>query len=234
MNITLEIKGRAIVDIMRDNGICCSLLTISVRREGRKFIDEILGEHIRQFYPILDQMEINPSKVPDAETRKRHLQNLKTTCHSLLCRIVERIHDLPSNLAAILSMMNIEFSDGSQDRELFGVLSKDILPGVCALSPIRGSSELAQTILATVFFIRYLIPALTTPESHNLIEEYKITSSQRRGLILCGKIISNMSTGTEFGAKEEFMAELNPFLIEDRPLIEEILQNIVLNVSLSY
>merc|ERR1711879_591163 len=65
--------------------------------------------------------------------------------------------------------------------------------------------------LAGFFFLRFVIPALVSPDSYG-ITTVEISLKQRRGLVLIGKCIQNIANRIMFGEKEPYMVALNPLL----------------------
>ncbi|KAJ3325204.1 Nuclear transport factor 2 [Boothiomyces sp. JEL0866] len=63
--------------------------------------------------------------------------------------------------------------------------------------------------------------AITTPEPSTFTE--KITPAVRRGLILCGKMLTSLCNDTEFGHKEQSLMDCNEFLIPYRQNMKEFL-----------
>ncbi|KAJ3276719.1 hypothetical protein HDV01_002772 [Terramyces sp. JEL0728] len=63
--------------------------------------------------------------------------------------------------------------------------------------------------------------AITTPEPSTFTE--KITPPIRRGLILCGKMLTSLCNDTEFGHKEQSLMDCNEFLIPYRQNMKEFL-----------
>lgn len=65
-------------------------------------------------------------------------------------------------------------------------------------------------VLGGFLFLRYICPAIVAPDI--LLPGGNISNKFRRGLLLCSKVIQNISNGVEFGAKEPYMLGLNSFV----------------------
>ncbi|KAJ3262232.1 hypothetical protein HK103_002645 [Boothiomyces macroporosus] len=70
-----------------------------------------------------------------------------------------------------------------------------------------GNLTVAEKIVGSFLFLRFLVPAITTPEPSTFSE--KITPAVRRGLILCGKMLTSLCNDTEFGHKELSLMDCN-------------------------
>ncbi|KAI8808270.1 hypothetical protein BJ742DRAFT_286355 [Cladochytrium replicatum] len=91
-------------------------------------------------------------------------------------------------------------------------------------SPTRSTGTLttAERVVGSFLFLRFLVPAITSPDAYGLLEK-KISSKARRGLILCGKVVTALCNDVEFGNKEAYLTSLNPFLKERRFQIKQYL-----------
>jgi hypothetical protein len=69
-----------------------------------------------------------------------------------------------------------------------------------------------KLVVASLFFLRYVCPAIVTPHTFGIFESAPSAESQR-ALILLGKVLQSTASGVEFdGTKEEFMSVCNPFV----------------------
>jgi hypothetical protein len=75
--------------------------------------------------------------------------------------------------------------------------------------------------------LRFFNPALTTPEAFDLLHPGTAPSPVvRRNLILVTKIIQNLSNNVQFGQKEQFMADMNPFLKKNAQKMRRYLETL--------
>lgn len=63
---------------------------------------------------------------------------------------------------------------------------------------------------------------MTSPDTYGLIEG-RVSPQARRGLVLCGKILTAMCNDVDFGNKEQYLMPLNHFLRENREKIKDFL-----------
>lgn len=78
-----------------------------------------------------------------------------------------------------------------------------------------------MTVVGSFFSLRFLTPAIISPEGFNL-SQTNIDPTKRRSLVLISKVVQHCFNGTEFS--EEFMKPLNPFIQKKN----QIMQNFVL------
>jgi Ras GTPase-activating-like protein IQGAP2/3 len=73
-------------------------------------------------------------------------------------------------------------------------------------------------------FLRWVNPALMTPEVYDLMPEGKVPSARsRRNLILMTKIVQNLSNGLTFGKKEQYMEAANEYITDNTARVERYL-----------
>jgi hypothetical protein len=76
--------------------------------------------------------------------------------------------------------------------------------------------------------LRYVNPALSTPEVYGLLPDGKLPSAKaRRNLVLITKILQNLSNGVEFGKKELYMMKVNSFIVEYKKKMESYFQTVI-------
>jgi neurofibromin 1 len=64
------------------------------------------------------------------------------------------------------------------------------------------------------FFLRFVVPSITTPHIYGLLEIPPDEMSQRN-LILLAKVLQNLANEVQFGSKEDYMTKLNDFISEN-------------------
>jgi hypothetical protein len=81
----------------------------------------------------------------------------------------------------------------------------------------------SEKVVGTFLFLRFFVPAITSPENFGLTKN-KISISERKSLIICGKVLTALCNNVNFGGKEKYMEFLNPFLQVHREETKEFLQ----------
>lgn len=87
-----------------------------------------------------------------------------------------------------------------------------------------------EKVISSFLFLRFLIPPITTPETYGILPG-PITVSQRRGLLLCGKIMTGLCNDVDFGHKEEHLQSMNTFLRQNRHIVKDFIQFVTQDVS---
>ncbi|ORX61161.1 ras GTPase-activating protein [Piromyces finnis] len=83
-------------------------------------------------------------------------------------------------------------------------------------------SSIQSLIIGTLLFLRFFIPAITSPDLYSIVPN-KLSMDYRRGLILCGKVLTAMCNDVEFGGKEQYMTCFNNFLHEKKFDLQEFI-----------
>jgi len=83
----------------------------------------------------------------------------------------------------------------------------------------------ARKAIAGFFFLRFVVPAVTTPHIFGLFKE-PANESIQRNLILLSKVLQNLANEVQFGVKEPHMQKLNDFIAENLELIHKFFEEI--------
>ncbi|KAI8927609.1 hypothetical protein BC831DRAFT_451559 [Entophlyctis helioformis] len=81
-----------------------------------------------------------------------------------------------------------------------------------ASSRSAGCLTQAERVVGSFLFLRFFVPAITSPETSSLLLSDKLTPARRRGLVLCGKLLTALCNDIEFGNKEDYLMYFNDYL----------------------
>jgi len=81
------------------------------------------------------------------------------------------------------------------------------------------------SLVGGYIYLRFFMPALVAPESIALCDEP--SKKARRNLVICSKVLQNLSNGIIFGDKESFMRVCNPFLERATEVILQYFERII-------
>ncbi|KAJ2724218.1 hypothetical protein GGI07_002088 [Coemansia sp. Benny D115] len=81
-----------------------------------------------------------------------------------------------------------------------------------------------ETVISMLIFVRFFIPILTAPDAYGI--DVKMSRANRRGLLLCAKVLAVLCNGVSFGAKETYLMSMNGLIREYRPKLRSYLHAI--------
>ncbi|KAK6093271.1 hypothetical protein MT418_006599 [Batrachochytrium dendrobatidis] len=84
-----------------------------------------------------------------------------------------------------------------------------------------GCLTIAEKVVGSFLFLRFFVPAITSPESNALLLAEKLTTPRRRGLVLCGKLLTALCNDIEFGNKEDYLMVFNEYLKDYREAMKD-------------
>nr|KAJ3419752.1 Ras GTPase activating protein ira2 [Polyrhizophydium stewartii] len=84
-----------------------------------------------------------------------------------------------------------------------------------------GWLTVAEKVVGSFLFLRFFVPAITSPETNALLLSDKLTPQRRRGLVLCGKLLTALCNDIEFGNKEDYLMPFNDYLKNYRDSMKE-------------
>ena len=170
--------------LFRRNSLSTKLITMSLKTYGQGYLQKLLQ-------PLLERMlespglsyEVNTNNLGKGENLGENRSNLKRLADFLFNSITDSIPRVPLAVNLICH----------------GVLR-------AAHRRFPDSSYLA---VGAAFFLRFLGPALASPEAHGVTEE-KLPLKVKRGLLLLSKILQAAALASRFkGFKEEYMQPYN-------------------------
>ena len=87
--------------------------------------------------------------------------------------------------------------------------------------------EQVCSLIGGFFLLRFVNPAVVTPQAFLLVEQ-KLSPSTRRNLTLLAKVLQNLANNVRFGGmKEAFMQPLNGFLDRSAARMNTFLEELV-------
>ncbi|ORX96869.1 Rho GTPase activation protein [Basidiobolus meristosporus CBS 931.73] len=81
----------------------------------------------------------------------------------------------------------------------------------------------SEKAVGSLLFLRFFIPAIISPEHYRLVDGC-VTPEERRGFLLCAKVLTGMCNNVDFGKKEAYIRIMNPFIHEYRAMIRSFVK----------
>ncbi|KAJ2849749.1 RasGAP protein, partial [Coemansia erecta] len=208
--------------------------TYTSRGPGQVYLKNVISQEIARVIENKDlNLEINPLKVYEELRQERTDRGLPTddfpqgvsteeaTNNPLVCEAIQpRLNELTRIVSRFLDTI-IEHKDDTP----YGIrwICKQIRSLTKRRYPDAPDSAVCS-LIGGFFFLRYINPAIVTPQAHMLIENAP-TALPRRVLTLVAKLIQNLANKPTY-AKEKYMESLAPFIESNRTRINKFLNDL--------
>ncbi|XP_064615899.1 ras GTPase-activating protein nGAP-like isoform X3 [Liolophura sinensis] len=170
----------------RGNSIATKAMEAFMKLVGEKYLQDTLGEFVKNVIDTPDDCEVDPGKVQNNTILQRHQTNLIMYCEMAWVKIINSYCYFPSELKDVFS----SFRERCQERK---------------------KEDISDNLISASIFLRFLCPAILSPSLFSLTQEYP-QEKAARNLTLIAKTIQTLANFTKFGGKEEFMVFMNEFV----------------------
>jgi ankyrin repeat protein len=192
--------------VFRANTLQSKLLTQYATLHGNAYLREVLLGPIEGVLKRAQALEIDPTRV--------ELPAKLAASGDTKAQDAERARVVSENTKALVATLRV-FLDA-----LFGSAARvpEPLRFVCGELSTRVRAKFGEEhvpiIVGGFLFLRFITPAVVTPESNGqLVASAAVTREARRTLLLLSKVLTQLANGVpKFGVREEFMAPLNATL----------------------
>eukprot|EP01129_Flabellula_baltica_P010723 TRINITY_DN4562_c0_g1_i2.p1 TRINITY_DN4562_c0_g1~~TRINITY_DN4562_c0_g1_i2.p1 ORF type:complete len:316 (-),score=44.29 TRINITY_DN4562_c0_g1_i2:218-1165(-) len=175
-------------NLFRSNSLVTYFLSGYANRIGKPYLKTVIAPALVDIINLVDffdkNIEIDPSRLKESMSLDENIANLSNAACSLLNNIVNSRVFLPRPFHYISNILKTAIEEKFPESQ--------------------------HTVIAGFFFLRFLIPAVVSPEGFGVIN-ISISGEARRGLVLLGKILQTIANDTKF-TKETFMSTMEPLI----------------------
>ncbi|KAI1332641.1 Rho GTPase activation protein [Xylariaceae sp. FL0255] len=191
--------------LFRGNTLLTQALECHMRRLGKEYLEEILGDKIYEINEINPDCEVDPSRLGnDEDLLQQHWNHLLQFTNEVWATITASVRKFPSELRGILKYVRAV----AEDR--YG----DFLRTV------------NYTSVSGFLFLRFICPAILNPKLFGLLRDNPRPRAQRTLTLIAKGLqaLANVSPG--FGRKESWMEPMNKFLSTHRQSFKHYIDEI--------
>uniref|UniRef100_A0AC35UIK1 Ras-GAP domain-containing protein n=1 Tax=Rhabditophanes sp. KR3021 TaxID=114890 RepID=A0AC35UIK1_9BILA len=177
--------------MFRGNSLATKAMEGYMKLVADDYLQETLGDFIKMVFEGNDNCEVDSMKLPSSSTNllERNRQQLVFFCEAAWSKIIASLKIFPQEL-----------------KEVFELLRKRLTA--------TSRAELADNLISSSIFLRFLCPAILSPSLFSLISEYP-NPQVSRNLTLIAKTMQTLANFNKFGGKEHYMEFMNEFVTRE-------------------
>ncbi|KAJ1373502.1 hypothetical protein KIN20_035911 [Parelaphostrongylus tenuis] len=194
--------------MFRGNSLATKAMEAYMKLIADEYLQSVLGDFVQNVLISNESCEVDPLKLngTSASTLEKNRVNLTKLVELAWEKIISSTSSFPMELRMVFRSL------------------RDRLES-------QGRNSLADTLISSSIFLRYLCPAILSPSLFNLVTEYP-NGMMARNLTLIAKTLQNLANFTKFGGKEHYMEFMNGFVEREWQRMKDFLRRISTGQSL--
>jgi hypothetical protein len=202
--------------LFRGNTILTKALDYHMKRLGKDYLEETLGERMRRIAEKDPDCEVDPNKITNHNDLDRNWRKLIALTRDCWTSIRDSVPKCPPELRYIFRHIR-----------------------ACALDRFGDFHRaVAYSSVSGFLFLRFFVPAILNPQLFGLLKGWLIfdrcsannvdspSMTARRTFTLLAKSLQGLANLSSFGAKEEWMEPMNTFLNSYRNEFKHFLDDV--------
>eukprot|EP01133_Synstelium_polycarpum_P017457 gene17457-20830_t len=182
--------------LLRRNSVATKMLAAYTKLIGGPYLRAALYSVIKNLLDDPQQaMEIDPQRLAPGEDVAANTARLLALTSNFIKAIQKSTPLLPAPL-----------------REICAYIAKVVA------ETFPGNEKMA---IGGVMFLRFICPAIISPEIFGIVSAGALSKEARRCLVLCTKVLQNLANG-QMGVRETYMASCNAFVNENARTIDDL------------
>ena len=207
----LNIHPSKVNDLFRGNSLTGKMMTAYVKQVGTEYAQLVLSPIIQPLLQLKAPLELDTNRmdkssnlIQDLLLLRTNMQTLQKITRDIFQSLFLSIDSMPVSFRLICRELQMTVTHYFRDKQQF--------------------------VPTSFIFLRYLCPIIVSPFTFGICSEAP-QPHVTRTLVLLSKIINALASGVHFGAKEEYMSDMNPFLDEYRPMVTRYFDRLLASVA---
>jgi hypothetical protein len=174
--------------LFRANSMASKALDVYMKFVGSSHLKMVLGPIIHNIVQANKNCEVDPTRLDKKDDINANWKNLMGYIQAIVHAIFSNTSTFPSALRAVLA---------------------DLQANVVKKFP--NDQLVKYTAVSGFVFLRFFAPAILGPKLFGLLDDYTNARTSRTFTLLA-KVLQSLSNLAEFGQKEPYMINMNPFI----------------------
>ncbi|KAF3940894.1 Neurofibromin [Dactylella cylindrospora] len=189
--------------LFRGNSLLTKAVEAHMKRFGKEYMDETVGEHVKRIAEEDIYCEVDPMKCKSSDDLRHNWKMLNSLVRTVWQSIYVSAGKCPPEVKRVLYHVRMCV------EEKYG----NVLEGV-SYSSVSG-----------FLFLRFFCPAVLNPKLFGILKDHPGTHAQRT-LTLIAKSLQGLANMTTFGVKEPWFEPMNEFLVDHTTEFRQFIDSI--------
>ncbi|KAI9805718.1 MAG: hypothetical protein M1833_005211 [Piccolia ochrophora] len=196
--------------LFRGNSLLTKALELHIKRVGKEYLENTLGERLREIDERDVNCEVDPMRLTFPGDVDRNWQHLVKLFRGVWNSIRDSAEQCPQEMRLLFA--HVRKRSEAHFREILRTVS--------------------YSSVSSFLFLRFFCPAILNPKLFGLIKHHPNPKTQRT-LTLIAKSLQGLANMSTFGGKEPWMEPMNRYLTVHRQEFRDFLDSICMLPSIS-
>lgn len=218
--------------IFRGNSLATKCLDYFMKLLGHNYLVSVLKKPLDDIFTEKKNCELDPTRGDNTKKSSavdwgQNKKNLLTYLKKIVDSIFQSLEECPSPIREVLGHMQQGVGQKSVPTSLFFAF----FSGFQTVVPVfRFPSEpnIRYIVVSGFIFLRFFCPAILGPKLFGLREDVP-DNTIGRTLTMVAKVLQNLANIVDFGQKEPYLIDLNPFISENKERMKSFIDALAFN-----
>jgi RAS protein activator-like 2 len=182
--LELEVKNSDDTSLtFRGNSLATKAMESYMKLVGEHYLKQTLSDCVRSIIDTCHDLEIDPSKVTNQSSLQANREELVQILHLVCGRVFNSCIHFPNEMKQVFARLRTECKENGK------------------------SDEMCDTLISASIFLRFICPAILSPNLFNLTQEYPQEKAARK-LTLAAKTLQTIANFSKYSFFSNFLSEL--------------------------